>query len=84
MICFSAGKLSYRSYWSWILLDILRELHGTMSIKELSNMTCITEDDIISTLQVRSFNLPNSLILKTLKGKKQKKNFEMNNFSSWI
>lgn len=46
------GKLSYRSYWSWILLDILRELHGTMSIKELSNMTCITEDDIISTLQM--------------------------------
>ena len=46
------GKLSYRSYWSWVLLDLLRDLHGTVSIKELSNMTSITEEDIISTLQV--------------------------------
>ncbi|KAL5261424.1 hypothetical protein ACHWQZ_G007204 [Mnemiopsis leidyi] len=46
------GKLSYRSYWSWVLLDLLKDLHGTVSIKELSNRTSITEDDIISTLQM--------------------------------
>lgn len=29
------GKLSYRSYWSWVLLEILRDFRGTISIKEL-------------------------------------------------
>ena len=29
------GKLSYRSYWSWVLLDILKESRGSISIKEL-------------------------------------------------
>ena len=27
------GKLSYRSYWSWVLLEILRDFRGTLSIK---------------------------------------------------
>ena len=27
------GKLSYRSYWSWVLLEILRNFRGTLSIK---------------------------------------------------
>jgi histone acetyltransferase MYST1 len=45
------GKLSYRSYWTWVLLDILRNFRGSMSIKDLSMMTCITQEDIISTLQ---------------------------------
>ena len=29
------GKLSYRSYWTWVLLNILREVKGTLSIKDL-------------------------------------------------
>ena len=29
------GKLSYRSYWSWVLLEILRDFKGTISIREL-------------------------------------------------
>ncbi len=29
------GKLSYRSYWTWVLLDILRDAQGTVSIKDL-------------------------------------------------
>lgn len=29
------GKLSYRSYWSWVLLDILRNFRGTVSIRDL-------------------------------------------------
>eukprot|EP00118_Oscarella_pearsei_P010113 m.60722 g.60722 ORF g.60722 m.60722 type:complete len:432 (+) comp34943_c0_seq6:679-1974(+) len=45
------GKLSYRSYWTWVLLNILRDVRGTLSIKDLSIMTSITQDDIISTLQ---------------------------------
>jgi len=45
------GKLSYRSYWSWVLLEILRDFRGVLSIKDLSNMTSITQTDIISTLQ---------------------------------
>merc|ERR1719283_526671 len=49
------GKLSYRSYWTWVLLEILRNFRGTLSIKDLSMMTSITQGDIISTLQ--SLNL---------------------------
>lgn len=50
------GKLSYRSYWTWVLLDILRQKnqdkHGNLTIKDLSEMTSILECDIIDTLQV--------------------------------
>ncbi|XP_072050843.1 histone acetyltransferase KAT8-like [Amphiura filiformis] len=45
------GKLSYRSYWSWVLLEILRDFKGTLSIRDLSVMTSIAQNDIISTLQ---------------------------------
>lgn len=45
------GKLSYRSYWSWVLLEILRDFKGTLSIRDLSQMTSITQNDIINTLQ---------------------------------
>lgn len=45
------GKLSYRSYWSWVLLEILRDFKGILSIKDLSAMTSITQNDIINTLQ---------------------------------
>lgn len=45
------GKLSYRSYWSWVLLNILMGFRGTLSIKDLSLMTSIAQTDIISTLQ---------------------------------
>jgi len=49
------GKLSYQSYWSWVLLEILKDLRGTLSIQDLSQKTSITQGDIISTLQ--SLNL---------------------------
>jgi len=49
------GKLSYRSYWSWVLLEILRDFRGTLSIPDLSRITSITQPDIINTLQ--SLNL---------------------------
>jgi len=45
------GKLSYRSYWSWVLLEIMKDFKGTLTIRDLSLMTSITQHDIISTLQ---------------------------------
>ena len=33
------GKLSYRSYWSWVLLEILRNFRGTLSIRVIIIMT---------------------------------------------
>lgn len=45
------GKLSYRSYWSWVLLEILRDFKTNITIRDLSQMTSITHNDIITTLQ---------------------------------
>lgn len=36
------GKISYRSYWSWILLDILKNNTGPLLIKELRYKTIVT------------------------------------------
>ena len=58
------GKLSYTSYWTWILLTLLDEKQGAsnrshagqnLSIRDISQMTSIKPDDIVSTLQ--SLNL---------------------------
>jgi len=49
------GLLSFRSYWTQILLEILRKHRGNLSIKDISEMTAIKTEDIISTLQ--SLNL---------------------------
>eukprot|EP01080_Neovahlkampfia_damariscottae_P010400 gene10400-2929_t len=49
------GALGYRSYWKGVLLEILRQHKGNLSIRDLSKMTAIKPDDIISTLQ--SLNL---------------------------
>jgi len=45
------GKVSYRSYWSGVLLDLLKQNNKNLSIKEVSVMTSIKTEDIISTLQ---------------------------------
>jgi len=46
------GELSYRSYWSQVLLEILQKHHGNISIKEISQRTGIRAEDIVSTLQM--------------------------------
>ena len=46
------GRLSYRSYWTWALLDSLRHCSGTISIAELSRRTGIISNDVVSALQV--------------------------------
>ena len=33
------GKLSYQSYWSYVLLGVLRDSKGTVSIQELRSVT---------------------------------------------
>jgi histone acetyltransferase MYST1 len=45
------GKLSYRSYWSYVLLGVLHDYKGTVSIKDLSEQTSIAPNDIVTTLQ---------------------------------
>ncbi|KAL8482028.1 hypothetical protein ACS0TY_028256 [Phlomoides rotata] len=45
------GLLSYRGYWTRVLLDILKKHKSNISIKELSDMTAIRAEDILQTLQ---------------------------------
>jgi len=45
------GLLSFRSYWTEVLLNILKEHKGNLSIKDISGLTSIKPEDIISTLQ---------------------------------
>ena len=51
------GKLSFRSYWTYVLLNVLRDEGDavTLGVSDLSEMTGIRPEDIISTLQ--SLNL---------------------------
>jgi len=49
------GQLSFRSYWTEVLLDALRSHKGNCSIRDLAARTAIQSDDIIATLQ--SLNL---------------------------
>ena len=45
------GMVSYRSFWAHVLLSILQSHRGAISIKQLSEMSAIKTDDIVSTLQ---------------------------------
>tara|TARA_B100000795_G_scaffold268069_2_gene254248 strand:- start:328 stop:666 length:339 start_codon:yes stop_codon:yes gene_type:complete len=45
------GLVSYRSYWAHVLLSIMQSHRGAISIKQLSEMSAIKTDDIVSTLQ---------------------------------
>ncbi|KAK8809530.1 hypothetical protein WA158_000473 [Blastocystis sp. Blastoise] len=49
------GKLSYRSYWGYTLLKILKETKGCISIRDISQKTGMKTDDIISALH--TYNL---------------------------
>lgn len=43
--------MSYRGYWTRIILNVLKDHQGTISIRDLADMTFIRCEDIISTLQ---------------------------------
>ena len=44
-------QVSYRSYWTRVLLDLLREHRHHLSIKEIAELTAIRTDDIVKTLE---------------------------------
>ena len=43
------------SYWTYVLMNVLKDYQGELSMRYISNMTAIKTEDIISTLQ--SLNL---------------------------
>jgi histone acetyltransferase MYST1 len=45
------GARSYRNWWGRVLLNILKDHEGPISIKELSEMTMFTPNDITTTLE---------------------------------
>jgi len=45
------GQVSYRSYWTRVILDILKEHKGNLSINDIVKITAIKHDDIVTTLQ---------------------------------
>ena len=45
------GLLTYRSYWRTAVLEHLRTRQAPVSIQELSDLTGMTIDDVVSTLQ---------------------------------
>lgn len=46
------GLLGYRSYWSQVLVELLRnERHSALSILQISELTMMKGEDIVSTLQ---------------------------------
>ncbi len=50
------GKLSYRSYWTYVILSALKEhKNSALSIRQLSSLTAIKVEDILSTLQALGF-----------------------------
>ena len=46
-----AGLVTYRGYWARVLLTLLKDYKGTISIADLSKETSFMTQDIISTLQ---------------------------------
>jgi histone acetyltransferase HTATIP len=45
------GLLSYRSYWADVIIDLLMKAMGEMAVQEISDITSITQDDIMHTIQ---------------------------------
>ena len=62
------GLLSYRSYWSEAILELLRIVKDTpLSINDISQRLCMKTEDIISTLNhlnlVKYYKGQNCLVL---------------------
>ena len=45
------GRVSYHSYWTRVILTYLKGVESSVSIKEVSDATCVRTDDIIVILQ---------------------------------
>lgn len=48
------GKLSYRSYWSWVLLEILRDFRGSLSIRDLRYLVIFHAQVLLLTLFLKT------------------------------
>lgn len=44
------GQVSYRSYWSRVVLRVLHQHRGSISVRDISTQTSIREPDIVSAL----------------------------------
>lgn len=49
------GYISYRSFWTRVLLNVIKTQGTSLSIKHLSETTAIKVDDVIATLQGLKF-----------------------------
>lgn len=45
------GAVSYRSFWTRVVLELLREYRGNISIKDISARAALRSEDVIQTLQ---------------------------------
>ena len=45
------GAVSYRSYWTRVILDALHAHRGNLSIRDISDLTAVRSDDVIKTLE---------------------------------
>jgi histone acetyltransferase MYST1 len=45
------GAVSYRSYWTRVVLEALRGHKGSLSIKDISEATAVRADDVVKTLE---------------------------------
>lgn len=45
------GAVSYRSFWTRVILEVLRDYRGNISIKDISVRLAIRPEDIVQTLQ---------------------------------
>eukprot|EP00055_Hartaetosiga_balthica_P014279 m.77718 g.77718 ORF g.77718 m.77718 type:complete len:430 (+) comp8551_c0_seq1:57-1346(+) len=61
------GLLSYRSYWSQAIVEVLRDIKHPISIADIGDLTSIKTEDIVSTLNhlnvLKYFNGKNCLFL---------------------
>ncbi|KAG0180762.1 hypothetical protein DFQ29_010203 [Apophysomyces sp. BC1021] len=53
------GLLSYRKYWINTINKQLQDWEGSLTVAELSRRTCITIDDVISTLDLNGMLIQN-------------------------
>jgi len=45
------GQVSFRSHWTRVILEVLRDAKGQVSVKDISQKTSFRTDDILQTLQ---------------------------------
>lgn len=89
------GKLSYRSYWTYVILSTVKaRKHEQLSIRQISALTCIKVEDIISTLQSLGMikmwrdqhivSISQKALEETLASNKAARNFAKPEATRWV